>query len=160
MMLRPSWLGDVRAMISVRQSALCSIGMYSPAQMKCWRQAVDETELRTFIDQEDGTSICAVEEGQSIVGYACLRFGTSAHLLGLYAAAAWQRRGVGTALLLAAHAICADRNVSRVHVAASMNAAPFYAGHGYVEGNLIQWRPQGTEEGPEIPTLRMTYSFR
>lgn len=160
LVLRPARLGDVEAMISVRRSALRSVAGYSPTQMACWQNAVSETGLRAFIGKEDKTSICAHEAGRPIVGYACLRFGTRADLLGLYVAAAWQGRGVGKALLLAAHAMCIERNVPRIHVAASMNAAPFYAARGYVEGMEIQWRPQSTEEGLAIPALRMTCSLR
>ena len=96
---------------------------------------------------------------QSCVGFVRVGFDDTVHLLSLYVDPGWQRRGIGGSLLGAAHAICRARGVARIHVAASLNAAPFYARRGYVWVEMIEWRPTGVDNGPAIPAVTMTLAL-
>lgn len=160
---RPARLEDAAALIALRASALRSVGEpYSPEQIAVWSEATGEDELRDAIGEEEESSICAVTDDgadESFVGFVRLGFGASVHLLALYVDPGWQGRGIGAALLCAAHAICRARGVARVHVAASLNAAPFYARRGYARVDVIDWRPTGVDNGPAIPAVKMTHAL-
>jgi putative acetyltransferase len=159
---RPARLEDAAALTALRAAALRSIGEpYSSEEIAAWSEATGEAELRALIGEDDQGLICAVAEAdESCVGFVRLGFGTSVHVLALYVDPAWQRRGIGAALLRAAHAICRARGVARVLVAASLNAAPFYARRGYVWIDAIDWHLTGMDHGPAIPAVRMTHTLR
>lgn len=157
--IRPAQLPDVAALLALRATALRAIREpYSPGQIALWIDATAEGDLRNAIDESDDAVICAAAgdgEGASVVGFVRLDYDTSVHLLGLFVDPAWQRRGIGTALLDAAHARCRARQVARVVVAASLNAVPFYARHGYDSIERFDWRPSGAGDEPPIAALKM-----
>ena len=131
---------------------------YSPGQISRWIDATAEGELRHAIDHADDAVICAaIDDGEDacLFGFVRIGYGSSVHLLGLFVDPAWQRRGIGTALIDAAHARCRARHVARMVVAASLNAVPFYARHGYAGVERIDWRPSGASDEPAIPALKM-----
>jgi putative acetyltransferase len=151
---------DAAALTMLRASALRSIdGPYSPEQIAAWSHATDEAELRDAMGKRNESSICAVTEDESCVGFVRLGFGTSVHLLSLYVDPDSQGRGIGAALLSAAHAICRARGVAQVQVAASLNAVPFYARRGYVRVDMVNWRPKGVDNRLAIPAVKMTHAF-
>ena len=163
MKFRPARLEDASALTALRSLALCSLsGFYSPEQIAVWREATGEAELRDAIGEDEDSLTCAViDDGadDSCIGFVRLGFGASVHLLALYVEPDWQRRGVGGALLGGAHAVCRARSVARIHVVASLNAAPFYARRGYVRIDETDWRPLGADRGPAIPAVKMTHAF-
>ena len=163
MKFRPARREDASALTALRRLALCSLsGFYSPEQIAVWSEATGAAELRDAIGEDVGSLTCAViDDGadDSCIGFVRLGFGASVHLLALYVAPDWQGRGVGGALLGAAHATCCARGVARIHVVASLNAAAFYARRGYVRIGETDWRPLDADSGPAIPAVKMTYSF-
>jgi putative acetyltransferase len=158
--IRPARRQDVATLLALRAAALRDIREpYSSGQIVRWLDAVVDGDLRAAIDEADDAVCCAAVDG-GLVGFVRVGYDTSVHLLGLFVDPAWQRRGIGTVLIDAAHARCRARRVARVIVAASLNAVPFYARHGYDSIERFEWRPSGAGDEAPIPLLKMVKHLR
>lgn len=157
--IRPARTREVAALLAVRAAALRGIRKpYSPDQLGRWIDATADGDILDAIEGADGDVICAAadaREDTGVVGFVRVGYDTSVHLLGLFVDPAWQRHGIGTALIEAAHARCRARQAARIIVAASLNAVPFYARHGYEDIERFEWRPPGCPAGLSIPALKM-----
>lgn len=75
----------------------------------------------------------AVDRAGRIVGFAAHRVEAGDHRIAVYVRGDASRRGVGSALLLAAEAVARARGAAAIHVDASLVAVAFYAANGFVE---------------------------
>ena len=106
-------------------------GHYAPDIIEGWCvPATEETfaELRRNPDNE--VRLIAELDGTP-VGMAALVVEKS-EVRACYVAPEGARRGCGSALLREIERLARDRGVTRLEVAASLNAEPFYASHGYI----------------------------
>jgi putative acetyltransferase len=65
-----------------------------------------------------------------IAGFGAI-VGANNELRAMYVAAAFGRRGVGSALLRELERLAKERGCGELHMHSSLTAAPFYVQHGY-----------------------------
>ena len=104
---------------------------YGPAELAAWSPA-SELDARRWAERFARTRPwVAVADGEP-VGF--LELEADGHIDCCYAHHAWQRRGVGTALMRRALGVARAARVPRLHAEVSITAVPFFRRHGFSLG--------------------------
>jgi GNAT superfamily N-acetyltransferase len=121
---------------------------YSPAQCDAW--APPESRQPEGWIRKQANRLTLVAEGDcQIVGFGELEPG--GHIDCFYVHHAWQRRGVGRALLIGLEAAALQQGVTRLFLEASVTAQPFFLAQGY---RLVQHQ-QVERRGIWLPNALM-----
>ncbi|HEX3693748.1 MAG TPA: GNAT family N-acetyltransferase [Polyangia bacterium] len=148
--MRPARFEDVSEILRLIERAVV-FGCrehYQPSQLA---QVFGGYAQALFVELLGPYETVAAEDESRIVGFAQLD-PRDGRLRALFVDAAWQRRGVGRALLGHIEVRALARGCGRLHGAMSLNAVSFYAAAGF--------RPCGgssrlTSNDGEIPVVRM-----
>jgi putative acetyltransferase len=120
---------------------------YSIEQINAWApDQVDHERWRIRINDLDPF---VVEHEQQIIGYADIQ--PSGYIDHFFVHYQWQRRGVGTLLMQAIHAVAEQHQIPRLFSQVSITAQPFFAAWGFVveAEQIVQVR------GVEMANTRM-----
>jgi putative acetyltransferase len=137
--LRDARPEDVPAIIEVQHSAIRGVpaGLYTQEMIDAWdpHPASPATIERRMAHIAARTAIALVAESGSgeIAGYGSVH-PESGELYAVYVSAANSRRGVGRLILSRLEELAKVAGLAGLHLAASINAEPFYAAHGYIAG--------------------------
>lgn len=101
---------------------------YSPAQCDAWAPPESRQPEGWVRKQANRLTLVAEDAGQ-IVGFGELEPG--GHIDCFYVHHAWQRRGVGRALLAGLEAAARQQQVTHLFLEASVTAQPFFLALGY-----------------------------
>src|SRR5688572_701226 len=103
---------------------------YTPEIIDGWVVPVTDDSIRELMRNADREIRFVAELDGRVAGIGALILETS-ELRACYVAPHAARRGCGSALVRAIEQRARDSGVSYLHLAASLNAEPFYAAHGY-----------------------------
>ena len=94
---------------------------YNPAQIEAWAAGP--------LDWDGSLMVFAAEENGRLIGF--IQYDPPDHVDMIYVHPAHLRKGVATALLASLEAEALSRNVTVLHVEASIVSRPFFERHGY-----------------------------
>ena len=123
---------ELRTFLEVHASAIRGLaaGHYPPDVIEGWVVPITDDTLRELTKNADGEIRLIAELDGVPAGIGALVPATS-ELRACYVAAPAARRGCGSALVHEIERIARVYGLARLHLAASLNAEPFYAAHGY-----------------------------
>jgi GNAT superfamily N-acetyltransferase len=155
MELRPARFDEIPEVLRLvqRSVAFGCRAHYGPDQ----QAAVFATYARAlFVEALGPFESIVAELGGRIVAFAQVDT-RRAHLRALFVDDTCQRHGVGRALLAEVEARAARHGCSRLHGAMSLNAAPFYAGAGFVARGAETLKATSLDGGAtvNVPIIRM-----
>ena len=153
MLLRSYSEKDLKEILALFYDAVHLVAAkdYSPAQLDAWAPRLpDEERWRNSLSAHYAL---VAEEGGKIVGFADID-GTG-YLDRLYAAADFQRRGVGGALADALEKYAFERGAEKISTYASLTAKPFFEERGYV----AEARRSVERRGERLTNFSMTKYF-
>ena len=148
MNIRPMIPTDVEAIHAIHGMCLerTLLGRYTREQVDAW--VAGRTPQGYLRAAEGGERFFVAEQDCVVVGYACWQ---EDELLSLFVHPDFQRRGVGSALILACFED-AERSGATISVVKSvLGAEEFYGRHGF----LIVGSGSTTKSGVVIPDTRM-----
>jgi len=114
---------------------------YTPEQIAQWSGLLAPERYEGVIRER---LLLLAEEGTALLGFGQLD-GTTGEVEAVYVAPHRQGEGIGSFILDALEAAARSRGLSRLHLAATLNAVPFYAQAGFQEERADLHRlPTGT----------------
>jgi putative acetyltransferase len=130
--VRPMHLDEGLAYLEIVNSAIRGLaaGHYAEDIIEGWIVPPTEENLRDILLNPDGEIRLIAELDGAIAGIGALVLSGS-ELRACYVAPEAARRGCGSALVHEIERIARDHRLTRLQLAASLNAEPFYAAHGY-----------------------------
>jgi ribosomal protein S18 acetylase RimI-like enzyme len=138
---------DADQLLAVHRAAILAAESYSLAQRQSWALKLSAENYRTIFPAQEMCDV-AVIDGR-VAGF-CSYAGD--RIFGLYVHPQSQGRGVGSALLRRGESVLRDGGAERLHIHASLSAADFYIGQGYVE---VRRRQHVTGGGLALDTVDM-----
>jgi putative acetyltransferase len=103
---------------------------YSADVIDAWVPPLTDERLRELMLNADGELRLIAELDGEVAGIGALVVPRS-ELRACYVAPQAARRGCGSALVREIERLARERGLTRLDLAASLNAEPFYAAHGY-----------------------------
>ena len=152
--IRPYRPADAAPLLAVFQDSVCRSAHehYSSAQLAAW--APDQTDLRAWADRRASHPTWVAEAEGEAIGFIDLE--SDGHLDMLYVKAAFQGRGVASALLETVLSAARVQGLGRIFTEASLTAQPFFARHGFqVLGEQMVER-----HGQKLVNVRMEKPLR
>jgi putative acetyltransferase len=130
--VRPLRDGEARTFLEIVGSAIRGLasGHYTPAAIDGWVPSLTEESIRAFVRNDDQEIRLIAEIDGQPVGIGALIVGHS-ELRACYVTPAAARRGCGSALVREIERLARTHGLTRLDLAASLNAEPFYSSHGY-----------------------------
>lgn len=122
---------------------------YDRSQIAAWSAGKEPARYREALAAGERLLVAEGDDG-AIVGFAARR---GEEVRAVYVAPAVARQGVGSRLLAALEDDARARGELGLHLDASLNAAPFYAAHGYAERSRGRHALRG---GAEIECVQMS----
>ena len=155
LVLRPFRPGDGAALLMLHRRAILALagGIYSQAECESWAHGL-RARLYAEIAARWETFVVAEMLHRAVGGYCSytMRDDGTGEVCGLYTDPLFQKRGLGTALLLRAEGDLAAAGATRIKVRASLASRSFYQRRGYAVVEHASWKTRG---GLEIGTVRM-----
>jgi putative acetyltransferase len=130
--VRPMRPHEGRMYLEIVASAIRGLAAshYSPDVIEGWAPSATDQDVNEIMMNADGEIRLMAELDGEVVGIGALVVPRS-ELRACYVAPHAARRGCGSALLREIERLARDYGVTRLELAASLNAEPFYATHGY-----------------------------
>ena len=130
--VRPLHAGEERIYLEVVNNAIRGLatGHYSADAIQGWLVPVSDERIRELVLNDDHEIRLLAELDGQPVGIGALVLHRS-ELRACYVDPSAARRGVGSALVREIERLARENGVARLELAASINAEPFYAAHGY-----------------------------
>ena len=130
--VRPLHAGEERIYLEIVNSAIRGLatGHYSPDAIQGWLVPVSDDRIRELVLNEDQEIRLVAELDGQPAGVGALVLHRS-ELRACYVDPSAARRGVGSALVQEIERLARENELTRLQLAASINAEPFYAAHGY-----------------------------
>lgn len=107
-----------------------AVGHYSPEVIDGWVVAVTDESVRTLMLNPDHEIRLVAELDDEPAGIGALVLERS-ELRACYVSPDRARRGCGSALVTELERLARENGLTRLELAGSLNAEPFYAAHGY-----------------------------
>jgi ribosomal protein S18 acetylase RimI-like enzyme len=150
MRLRTATADDAAALAVIYHDTIHRVNCrdYSPVQCDAWAPP-ESRQPEGWIRKQAHRLTLVAEEADQIVGFGELEPG--GHIDCLYVHHAWQRRGIGSALLSGLEAAARQQGVARLFLEASVTAQPFFLAQGY---RLVQHQ-QVARQGIWLPNALM-----
>jgi putative acetyltransferase len=130
--VRPLRVDEGRIYLEIVNSAIrgLAVSHYAPDAIEGWVVPVTIESIADLMLNADQEIRVVAELDGTPVGIGALVVGRS-ELRACYVSPQAARRGCGSALVREIERVAREHGVSRRTLAASMNAEPFYAAHGY-----------------------------
>lgn len=130
--VRPLRDDELPTYLEIHASAIRGLAAthYPPEVIGGWVVPITDDALRDLTNNADGEIRLIAERDGVPVGIGAFVPATS-ELRACYVAAHAARRGCGSALVREIERLARQHGLTRLHLAASLNAEPFYASHGY-----------------------------
>lgn len=130
--VRPMRPDEARVYLDVVNSAILGLATthYSPDIISGWVHPVTDDALAALMVNPDGEIRLMAELDGTVAGIGALVVSRS-ELRACYVAPHAARRGCGSALVREIERLAREHGLTRLDLAASLNAEPFYAAHGY-----------------------------
>jgi putative acetyltransferase len=130
--VRPLRENEVRTYLEIHTSAIRGLAIthYAPEVIEGWIVPITEDTIRDVTANTDHEIRLIAEIDGTPVGIGALVVERS-ELRACYVAAPAARRGCGSALLREIERLALEHGLTRLVLAASLNAEAFYASHGY-----------------------------
>jgi putative acetyltransferase len=130
--VRPLRPDEGRMYLEIVNSAIrgLAISHYPPDAIEGWLVPVTEESVRDLMQNRDDEIRLVAELDERPVGIGALIVGRS-ELRACYVSPEAARRGCGSALVHEIERLARENRLTRLDLAASLNAEPFYAAHGY-----------------------------
>ena len=130
--VRPLRDEELPTYLEIHRSAIRGLASsHYPAEViDGWVVPTTDDTLRALTTNEDGEIRLLAEHDGTPVGIGALVV-ANAELRACYVAATAARRGVGSAIVREIERIARAHGLTRLTLAASLNAEPFYASNGY-----------------------------
>jgi putative acetyltransferase len=133
--IRAATIADSPGILEAHYSAVHTTAAadYPPEVRNAWSTPVTPERIDQYLEHalSKQTTVVAELDG-SIAGFGAI-VGADNELRAVYVAAAYGRRGVGSALLRELESIAKEQGCRELHLDSSLTAAPFYLHHGYEE---------------------------
>jgi putative acetyltransferase len=133
--VRIARIEDARGILEAHYSAVHETAAqdYPLEVCKAWVMPVTPDRVAQYSKHAlpNETTVVAEMDGR-IAGFGAI-VGANNELRAVYVAAAFGRRGVGSALLQELERIAKEQGCGELHMDSSLTAAPFYTNHGYEE---------------------------
>ncbi|QQR68333.1 MAG: GNAT family N-acetyltransferase [Alphaproteobacteria bacterium] len=136
--LRPARLADSRAILQCLHESVHgadgAAAAYATEILDAWAPSVTDETVANFEGAARSSlgsewhEIWVAEASGRVIGFSELWHN---ELLALYVAQGFGKQGIGTALLSAAEHRARERGFHDIDTQSSLNARPFYAGHGF-----------------------------
>ncbi len=129
LIIRPASTDDTEGICDVHHSAVRALsgGPYDNDTLNAWHDAMTAEKAAEAMGKPDMLAFVAEEEGV-VVGFALFQQGL---INAMYVHPRRQGRGVGSSLLAVIEREAVSSRVSSLTLNASLNARPFYEGHGF-----------------------------
>ena len=130
--VRPLRDDELRTYLEIHASAVRGLATthYAPEVLAGWVVPITDETLKDLTANADGEMRFLAELDGMPAGIGGLVLDRS-ELRACYVAAHAARRGCGSALVREMERIAREHGLTRLDLAASLNAEPFYAAHGY-----------------------------
>jgi putative acetyltransferase len=130
--VRPLRLGEERVYLEIVSRAISGLaaGCYPPDAIEGWLPRITEETLHELRLNTDGELRLLAEIDGRPVGIGAL-VPERSELRACYVIPEAARRGCGSAIVLEIERIARDRGLTRLELAGSLNAEPFYLSQGY-----------------------------
>jgi len=141
--LRPAGAGEGALLLEITRAAIAGLAkdFYSPAQLADWTAG----RMPDYYEQAIARGgVTVATDATQVLGFVDAAPGI---ILRLYVRPEMARHGIGGRLLAAGLEQAMKDHAGPVRVDASLNAAPFYARHGFREVGRGTW-PTGSGQAP------------
>jgi putative acetyltransferase len=130
--VRPLRDDELRTYLEIHTSAIRGLAVthYAPDLIEGWVVPITEEVIRELALNADGEIRLLAELDGVPAGIGALVLARS-ELRACYVAAPAARKGCGSALVREIECLARENGLRRLELAASINAEPFYAAHGY-----------------------------
>jgi putative acetyltransferase len=130
--VRPLRADELPTYLETVNSAILGLAVthYPSETISAWLVPVTDETLRDLTLNEDHELRLVAELDGTVVGIGAIILERS-ELRACYVAPHAARRGCGSALVREIERIARENSLTHLEVAASLNAEPFYAAHGY-----------------------------
>ena len=155
--VRPLRADEGQTYLEIVNSAIRGLAAtyYSPETIDGWVVPITDETLRDLVANADHELRLVAELDGSVVGIGALILERS-ELRACYVSPQAARHGCGSALVREIERIARENRLTHLEVAASLNAEPFYAAHGY----HVRERSEVTlRNGHRMAAVRMTKSL-
>lgn len=154
MSIRPAQPEDAESFVTIHRSAiLASAGtVYTSAECESWAYGLHAGQY-TDAMTEKGERFLVADRAGTPVGFCSFK---NDEVVGLYIEPRFARRGLGSALLVAAERKILAQGGLRIRLKAALSAKDFYVERGYVVMETTTWISRG---GLELKILAMEKSY-
>jgi putative acetyltransferase len=155
--VRPLRANEGQTYLEIVNSAIRGLAAmhYSPDAIDGWVVPITDDTLQDLMVNADHEIRIVAEVDGSVVGIGAVILERS-ELRACYVSPHAARRGCGSALVHEIERIASENGLTHLEVAASLNAEPFYAAHGY----HVRERSEVTlRNGHRMPAVSMTKSL-
>jgi putative acetyltransferase len=130
--VRPLRADELRTHLEIVNSAILGLAVthYPPETINAWIVPVTDETLCDLTSNTDHEMRLVAELDGTVVAIGAVILERS-ELRACYVAPHAVRRGCGSALVQEMERIAREHGLTRLELAASLNAEPFYAAHGY-----------------------------
>jgi putative acetyltransferase len=130
--VRPLRDDEARTFLEIVASAIRGLaaGHYTPAAIDGWVPSLTDESVRAFVRNDEHEIRLVAEIDGRPVGIGAL-IAEHSELRACYVTPDAARRGCGSALVREIERLARAHGLTRLDLAASLNAEPFYASHGY-----------------------------
>jgi putative acetyltransferase len=151
--VRPLRDDELRTYLEIHDSAIRGLAVthYPPDVIEGWVVPITEDVIRDLALNADGEIRLIAELDGAPAGIGALVLAQS-ELRACYVAAPAARKGCGSALVREIERLARENGLTRLDLAASLNAEPFYAAHGY---QVKERSEVALRNGHRMPAVRM-----